>query len=94
MRNYPEWMLIYWACLASGITAVGFNAWWTAEEMAYTLGDSRPLFLFVDDERLDRAREALSANPQTQLIGVRTERETPGGLRWDSSIMCRQSMQT
>lgn len=89
MRNYPEWMLVYWACLASGITAVGFNAWWTAEELAYALGDSRPLFLFVDDERLDRAREALSANPQTQLVGVRTERETPGGLRWD--MLVRQS---
>jgi len=27
MRNYPEWMLIYWACVASGVTAVGMNAW-------------------------------------------------------------------
>ena len=29
MRNYPEWMLIYWACLCLGVAAVGTNAWWT-----------------------------------------------------------------
>src|SRR5580692_2337585 len=27
MRNYPEWMLIYWACVCTGIAAVGMNAW-------------------------------------------------------------------
>ena len=31
MRNYPEWMLIYWACTASGLVVVGMNAWWTPE---------------------------------------------------------------
>ena len=34
MRNYPEWMLIYWACVAMGVAVVGMNAWWVAEEMA------------------------------------------------------------
>ncbi len=57
MRNYPEWMLIYWACVASGIAVVGMNAWWTPEEMAYALTDSAPSILFVDSERLERVRE-------------------------------------
>ena len=26
MRNYPEWMLIYWACVSTGIAVVGMNA--------------------------------------------------------------------
>ena len=26
MRNFPEWMLIYWACVSSGITVVGISA--------------------------------------------------------------------
>ena len=34
MRNYPEWMLIYWACACTGVGCVGMNAWWTAAEMA------------------------------------------------------------
>lgn len=42
MRNYPEWLLIYWACVSSGIAAVGMNAWWTAEEMDYALADAAP----------------------------------------------------
>jgi len=54
MRNYPEWMLIYWACASVGITVVGMNAWWTAEEMAYALADSAPKVLFLDQERLER----------------------------------------
>ena len=28
MRNYPEWMLAYWATVSIGATAVGMNAWW------------------------------------------------------------------
>ena len=42
MRNYPEWMLIYWACVCVGVACVGMNAWWTAPEMAYGLKDSEP----------------------------------------------------
>jgi long-chain acyl-CoA synthetase len=54
MRNYPEWLLIYWACVASGVAAVGMNAWWTADEMAYALTDSAPKVVFCDAERLAR----------------------------------------
>ena len=34
MRNYPEWLLAYWASLSVGAAAVGMNAWWTPSEMA------------------------------------------------------------
>lgn len=54
MRNYPEWMLIYWGCLSVGVCVVGMNAWWTGEEMAYALRDSTPKVLFCDSERLER----------------------------------------
>ncbi len=42
MRNYPEWMLIYWACVCLGVAAVGMNAWWVPEEMEFGLKDSAP----------------------------------------------------
>lgn len=86
MRNYPEWLLTYWACLASGITVVGFNAWWTADEMAYALADSQPAFLVVDDERLERACHALPAHPKTRIVAVRTSREVPGGVLWQELV--------
>ena len=72
MRNYPEWMLIYWACVSSGIALVGMNAWWTSEEMAYALDDSRPKALFVDGERLERLRERPEMAAGMKVIGVRT----------------------
>ncbi|KCZ59683.1 class I adenylate-forming enzyme family protein [Hyphomonas chukchiensis] len=71
MRNYPEWMLIYWACACSGIAVVGMNAWWTAEEMAYALTDSAPKVLFLDAERLDRLRERPETADKMKIVGVR-----------------------
>lgn len=69
IRNYPEWMIAYWACLASGVAAVGMNAWWTAEELDYALSDSSPKVLIADAERLARYRE-LPVH-EIKLIGVR-----------------------
>ena len=39
MRNYPEWMLCYWATVSIGAVVVGVNAWWVAEELKYGLED-------------------------------------------------------
>ncbi len=54
MRNYPEWVLGYWAVVSIGAACVGMNAWWTSEEMAYGLSDSRPKVLIADGERVER----------------------------------------
>ncbi len=43
MRNYPEWVLSYWAILSTGASCVGMNAWWTTTEMEYALTDSAPV---------------------------------------------------
>ena len=48
MRNYPEWMLIYWAAVSMGASVVGMNAWCVEEEMAYALEDAKPTVLFLD----------------------------------------------
>ena len=71
MRNYPEWLLIYWACVSTGVAVVGMNAWWTAEEMAYALNDSAPKILFLDAERLVRLRERPELAATMSLVGVR-----------------------
>lgn len=92
MRNYPEWMLIYWACVASGVTAVGMNAWWTSEEMAYALNDSTPKILFIDAERLARFREKPELAGTVQLVGVRLD-ETPADTTpWSDVIAHGGSM--
>lgn len=85
MRNYPEWMLIYWAACSIGVAVVGMNAWWTAPEMAYGLSDARPKVLFADAERLARVAEQPDMLAGAHVVAVRTE--TPaGGTPWSAVI--------
>ena len=46
MRNYPEWMLRYWA-LTQSCCVVGMNAWWVTDEMAYGPEDLTPKILIA-----------------------------------------------
>lgn len=92
MRNYPEWMLIYWACVASGIAVVGMNAWWTPEEMAYALTDSAPSILFVDSERLERVRERPEVAGKLKLVGVRIPDAEAEVTPWSEVIAHRGAM--
>ena len=61
MRNYPEWVIAYWATVSIGAAVVGMNAWWTSTEMEFALTDSRPKVLIADDERLERVLPVLDA---------------------------------
>ena len=86
MRNYPEWMLIYWACVSIGVAVVGMNAWWTAEEMAYGLSDSAPKVLFLDAERLARVNERPDMVAGMQLVGVRIPDAPANIIPWADVI--------
>jgi long-chain acyl-CoA synthetase len=80
MRNYPEWVVGYWATVSVGAAVVGMNAWWTSQEMSFGLGDSRPKVLIVDDERLERVvpvLDGLRAEAPLHVIAVRTDRALP-----------------
>lgn len=81
MRNYPEWMLIYWACACIGVAAVGMNAWWTAPEMAYGMKDAEPKVLFADAERIARLAEQPGMLGDTLLVAVRAD-TPPGAVAW------------
>ena len=88
MRNYPEWVVGYWATVCLGAACVGMNAWWTPSEMEYALDDSHPRVLIVDDERLERVGHVLNAvrvrvpHPM-HVVSVRTERALPdNATRW------------
>jgi long-chain acyl-CoA synthetase len=90
MRNYPEWVVGYWATVSIGAAVVGMNAWWTPTEMAYGLTDSRPKVLIADDERLERVVQVLdevrSGGP-VHVIAVRTDRELPSDAsRWNDVV--------
>ncbi len=90
MRNYPEWIVSYWACACIGAAAVGLNAWWTGPELKYGLEDSRPKVLIVDAERLARAAEVLAevrAGGDMHVLAVRTDADLPDdAARWEDVI--------
>ena len=82
MRNYPEWMLIYWAAISIGVAAVGMNAWWTATEMTYGLNDAKPKVLFADAERIARIAEQPQMLGEALLVAVRTDPAPEGAVVW------------
>ncbi|MGK2928567.1 MAG: class I adenylate-forming enzyme family protein [Acidimicrobiales bacterium] len=90
MRNYPEWVVAYWATVSIGAAIVGMNAWWTGPEMEYGLSDSTPKVLIADDERLERVLphlETLRASAPLHVISVRSDRELPDDAsRWDDVV--------
>ncbi len=85
MRNYPEWVVGYWATVSLGAAAVGMNAWWTASEMEYALTDSQPVVLIADDERLERLEQISNAG-SFGVIAVRSDRRPNGATPW-SDVM-------
>ena len=86
MRNYPEWIVGYWATVSIGAAVVGMNAWWTAPEMEYALNDSDPVVFIGDDERLERLAQ-VPERPGMHVIAVRSNRPIPAnGARW-SDVM-------
>jgi long-chain acyl-CoA synthetase len=86
MRNYPEWLLIYWACVSMGVAVVGMNAWWVAEEIDYAVKDSAPKVIFCDAERLARLTERPDTAAGIPLVAVRVGDPPPGVLPWSAVI--------
>ncbi len=86
MRNYPEWMLIYWACVCMGVAVVGINAWWVAEELDYAIKDSDPKVVFCDAERLARFAERPAMASGRRLVAVRTDPSGDGVVAWSEVI--------
>src|SRR6185312_11098943 len=86
MRNYPEWLLAYWAAVSIGVAVVGMNAWWVADEVEYALNDSAPKVVFCDRERLERILERPAAAQRSQLVAARTEPLPPGVTAWSEVV--------
>ncbi len=90
MRNYPEWVISYWAITSLGAAIVGMNAWWTGPEMEYGLTDSQSKVLIADDERLERVLphiDAVRAENPLHVISVRSDRALPDDAsRWSDVV--------
>jgi acyl-CoA synthetase (AMP-forming)/AMP-acid ligase II len=77
MRNFPEWMLAYWAITSMGAVVVGVNAWWVPGELAYAMQDSQPRAIICDQERLQRLAEIHDDFRDIAVAAVRCTDEIP-----------------
>ena len=86
MRNYPEWLLIYWACVCMGVAVVGMNAWWVAEEIDYAIKDSTPKVIFCDGERFARLTERAETAAGIPMVATRIESLPDGVIPWSEVL--------
>ena len=92
MRNYPEWMMAYWAVVAIGAVPVGLNAWWVADEMKYGLADSGVKMLICDIERLTRFSKIRDDFPELTVVTVRVD-DVPSWARpWSDLLTAEPSL--
>ncbi|WP_017624481.1 class I adenylate-forming enzyme family protein [Nocardiopsis chromatogenes] len=80
LRNYPEWVIAYYAAASIGAVLVPLNAWWKGEELEFGLTDSGAKLLVADGERIAALGEAL---PRLGLpvIAVRADGPLPQAAR-------------
>ncbi|MFT4825537.1 MAG: acyl-CoA synthetase (AMP-forming)/AMP-acid ligase II [Halioglobus sp.] len=91
MRNYPEWMLAYWAVTSMGAVVVGMNAWWVPAEMHYALTDSSPKVMICDKERLAQFEKIRSDFPQLIVAAVRADETVSGQFTEWSEVLSSAS---
>ena len=53
MQNCTEWVVIYVALAAYGVTVVPFNSWWKKEELSYGIEHSEVKLVFSDTKRYE-----------------------------------------
>jgi len=86
MRNYPELLISFLAITAAGGVAVPLNALWTAEELAYAVGDAACKVVIADPPRL-KLLATFQAKQGFRTIAVRGEDASgTGALPWDAVL--------
>ena len=84
MRNYPEWVMSFWATLSLGAIAVPLNAWWLGPELEYALTDSGCKALLLDGERYERLAPHLDTIGAEVVVVCRHRGELPADIvRWE-----------
>ncbi|PIE31834.1 MAG: AMP-dependent synthetase [Ilumatobacter coccineus] len=90
MRNYPEWVIAYWATTTIGASVVGMNAWWTTSEMRFGIVDSEATVIVADDERLERlfpVLDEIRGIRPLHVVAVRSDRELPDDAVYWSDVV-------
>ncbi len=70
MRNYPEWIVTFFAVVSLGAVACLLNAWWTEDELEYGIELSESKLIIADFERAKRIDNIIKSD-ETKMIIVR-----------------------
>ncbi len=70
MRNYPEWIISFFAVVSIGAVACLLNAWWTEDELQYGIELSGSKLIIADIERA-RKFDNIIKDDGTKLLIVR-----------------------
>lgn len=73
--NAPDWVVAFWASIAAGAVAVGYNAWWAGPEIEYALGHTAPVVVIADAKRAARTPE----RPGVTVLSL--EEDVPAAVR-------------
>tara|TARA_Y200000002_G_scaffold279828_1_gene233953 strand:- start:13778 stop:15436 length:1659 start_codon:yes stop_codon:yes gene_type:complete len=80
MQNCTEWVVIYVALAAYGVTAVPFNSWWKKEELSYGVEHSEVKLIFADQKRYQLLKELnIELIVNEKLDSVKTYDEISSG---------------
>jgi long-chain acyl-CoA synthetase len=87
MRNYPEWVVAFAAITSIGAISVSMNAWWTADELDYALGDCGARVVIADAERAARIAP-LATKHALRIVAVRAPAPLPANTdAWDDVVV-------
>ena len=80
MQNCTEWVVIYVALAAYGVTAVPFNSWWKKEELSYGVDHSEVKLIFADQKRYQLLKDQnIELIVNEKIDGVKTYEEISSG---------------
>ena len=72
MRNYPEWVIAFFATTSIGAIAVSLNAQWGVSDLSFGLKDCSPSLVLVDQERLDLISSIDKVPQDMSIIRIRS----------------------
>ncbi|KAJ8080081.1 hypothetical protein PM082_016909 [Marasmius tenuissimus] len=89
-RNYPEYMVVFWACHLIGAVPVLVNAWLPQDGLVFCIGHTQSKVLIMDPERADVLApvvKELSKNGTTTILVLEDDNKTwPGMKSWKGSL--------
>jgi len=90
MRNYPEFVTIFWAAVVLGAIVVPLNSFWTGYELKVVIDDCDPKVVFADSDRLAKVISKDVGSINTEFIAVRTNPDLWDGCHYPQLIQEKQ----